>query len=194
LQKGDKWRDDPSLEGLIDYYDDIIAHLLDLKDQSSGRPILEIVRDPNISGTSKFEEIQIRVGQQRFRRSVLQIFDQKCAVSGSSVLVRASHIKPWKVASDQERLDPLNGLALSPNYDAAFDAGLISFRSDGVIIISREFADDAHRLGIEESDRLLVVIDGHASYLDWHRKNVVGKRANQTAQTTPGLRPVVSDL
>jgi len=183
LQSIDKWKDDPSLDSLIDYYDDIIEHLLDLKNQSPGRPILEIVRDPNISGTSKFEEIQLRIGQQRFRRSVPQIFDMKCAVSGSSVLVRASHIKPWRVASDPERLDPMNGLALSPNYDAAFDIGLITFRSDGAIMIAREFADDARKLGISENDRLLVVMDAHASYLDWHRKNVFGRRANQSPAT-----------
>lgn len=185
LMVEDRWREDSSLHGLIGYYDDIIEHLLDLKDQSPGRSILEIVRDPNISGTSKFEEIQIRVGQQRFRRSVLEIFDFKCAVSGSAVLVRASHIKPWRVASDQERLDPLNGLALSPNYDAAFDAGLISFRSDGAILIAREFVDDAHKLGIDPDDRLILAMDGHASYLDWHRKYIYGKRTNSERSPAP---------
>ncbi|WP_245431366.1 HNH endonuclease signature motif containing protein, partial [Rhodoplanes roseus] len=33
-------------------------------------------------------------------------------------VLRASHIKPWRDASDQERLDPRNGLLLSATLDA----------------------------------------------------------------------------
>jgi len=179
----DKYGSDGSIDDMIDYYDDILSNIEDLKDRTPGPSILEIVRDPSASGTSKFEQIQIRVGQQRFRRSVLQVFDNKCAVTGSSSLIRASHIKPWRVSSDQERLDPMNGLALSPTYDAAFDLGLISFRSDGAIIVSNELNADRMNLGITGQEKLLFVTDAHAQYLDWHRKNVYEKK------TVPTIEP-----
>ena len=47
----------------------------------------------------------------------------------------ASHIVPWKEASDNERLDVENGILLSPTIDALFDKHLISFNDDGSIII-----------------------------------------------------------
>ena len=55
-----------------------------------------------------------RRGQGVFRDGLLRLWGG-CAISGyhrNEVLI-ASHIKPWKVASDNERLDPYNGLLLS---------------------------------------------------------------------------------
>ena len=48
-------------------------------------------------------------------------------------LLIASHIKPWHVCDDKERLDKFNGLMLSPNIDALFDNGLITFDINGTI-------------------------------------------------------------
>jgi putative restriction endonuclease len=48
--------------------------------------------------------------------------------------VRASHIVPWaECDNDAHRLDVHNGLLLSALWDAAFDAGLISFADDGTV-------------------------------------------------------------
>ena len=111
---------------VVSFYDDVLANLRDYADFEESTPITQIVRNPDIPATTKLEQLLIRVGQQRFRREVLRVNGNKCAITGSALLIRASHIKPWRVASDRERLDPHNGLALSPVYDAAFDLGLIS--------------------------------------------------------------------
>jgi predicted restriction endonuclease len=43
-------------------------------------------------------------------------------------LLRASHIVPWaQCQTDALRLDVPNGLLMSALWDAAFDAGLVSF-------------------------------------------------------------------
>jgi hypothetical protein len=157
---------------VIDFYDDILANLKDYKDQSSDPSIIEIVRNPDIPATTKLEQLQLRIGQQRFRREVLEIFDNKCAITGSSLLIRASHIKPWRVANNEERLNPANGLALSPVYDAAFDLGLITFRPDGQIMISAKLANDAAALGVTGNERINTLTDEHYAFLDWHRKNI----------------------
>ena len=39
----------------------------------------------------------------------------------------ASHTKPWSACTHVERLDPFNGLMLTPNLDGAFDGGLVTF-------------------------------------------------------------------
>jgi putative restriction endonuclease len=68
----------------------------------------------------------------------MSIWKGRCAVTGTNVaaLLRASHIKPWRVSDNGERLDPENGLLLVANLDAAFDARLVSFRDEGTILSS----------------------------------------------------------
>lgn len=164
--------DSEAAYAVIDFYDDILANLDDYKDQSLDPAVIEIVRNPDISATTKLEQLQIRIGQQRFRREVLEFFDNKCAITGSSLLIRASHIKPWRVASNEERLNAANGLALSPVYDAAFDLGLVSFRHDGQIMLSRNLESNAAALGITGNEKIESLTDEHLAFIDWHRKNI----------------------
>lgn len=79
-----------------------------------------------------------RVGQGYYREQLLKKWNYKCAVTGSSLtnILIASHIVPWKNATDEERLNANNGILLSPNYDALFDKGLITFNDDGSIVFS----------------------------------------------------------
>lgn len=157
---------------VISFYEDILSNLRGYSDDEDDSPIIEIVKNNLIDGTTKLDQILVRVGHQRFRREVLAIFENKCAITGSSLLVRASHIKPWRIANDQERLDPANGLALSPVYDAAFDLGLISFTPDGRVMLSTRIQPEAENLGISNSDKLRFLSEGHQKYLSWHRKNI----------------------
>lgn len=81
----------------------------------------------------------------------------KCAVTGVSVLelLRASHIKPWAIASDNERLDPDNGLLLIATLDAAFDKYLISFSDNGEMLLSERLGTDGYALlGVSPDVRL----------------------------------------
>ncbi|MGO7165362.1 HNH endonuclease, partial [Rhizobium johnstonii] len=57
----------------------------------------------------------------------------RCAVTSCNLpaVLRASHIVPWREASNAERLDPENGLPLVATLDALFDVGLISFDDQG---------------------------------------------------------------
>lgn len=157
---------------VIRFYDDILANLQDLNDQSPDPSVIEIVRNPDIPATTKLEQLQVRIGQQRFRREVLEFFDNRCAITKSSLLIRASHIKPWRVATDEERINPANGLALSPVYDAAFDLGLITFRPDGNIMLSEKLTSEASALGITGDEKIESLTDEHLAFLDWHRKNM----------------------
>jgi hypothetical protein len=57
-------------------------------------------------------------------------WEKRCTVTCCATLetIRASHIKPWWMATNEERLDPGNGLPLVATVDTLFDAGLITFR------------------------------------------------------------------
>jgi len=113
-----------------------------------------------------------RIGQDVFRRMLLQYWNQRCPTSGISDprLLRASHIKPWDVCENHERLSPFNGILLSANLDAAFDAGLISFSNGGALLRS-DLISDANflALGIGSSTRLSVTLQ-HEQFLAWHRR------------------------
>jgi|GEM_PF-488533 putative restriction endonuclease len=84
--------------------------------------------------TEKLVERKIRLAQHRFALEVLRNCGRHCVFCGfeprslpeQSGLLRASHIKPWAVATAQERVDVRNGLAACPTHDAAFDQGYLT--------------------------------------------------------------------
>ena len=100
------------------------------------------------------------------------MFDQwqGCAVTGYGMpaMLVASHIKPWRSATNTERLDPDNGLLLLANLDKAFDRGFISFADNGEIIIAPAL-ERPEVLGIRDDMRLNVRTQ-NVKYLQYHRE------------------------
>lgn len=121
--------------------------------------------------------VKARIGQGRFRQQLLDYWET-CAVTGceeNSLLV-ASHTKPWSECDVREAIDPYNGLLLSPNLDAAFDNGYVSFTDTGEVLISRALrAKDAAVLGIETKMRLRRIEGRHLPYLRYHRESRLRK-------------------
>lgn len=84
----------------------------------------------------------------------------------------ASHIKPWKDADNQERLDTYNGLLLLPNYDKLFDLGYISFNYKGRIMYSRLLDKiDIETIGLNNNLHLVKIEEKHLKYLKFHNDN-----------------------
>lgn len=98
----------------------------------------EIEADTTISITERKAIVQSRIGQGIFRKSLMEKYDGKCLITGIDhpALLVASHIKPWAVSSNAERLSVENGLLLSATYDKLFDSGLITFGKDGTLYCS----------------------------------------------------------
>jgi len=131
----------------------------------------EILVSTALSPTEKQVLMNARLGQGRFREHLLQQW-QGCAITGYPMpaMLVASHIKPWRAASNLERLDPNNGLLLLANLDKAFDKGFISFEHNGKILIS-EALEKPEVLGIHQQMKL-AVRDAHKPYLHYHRQSV----------------------
>lgn len=130
-----------------------------------------------LPATERAALIKARIGQSFFRVQLLEYW-QGCAVTGCdrSRLLLASHIKPWRVANPAERLDPFNGLLLTPNLDLAFDQGLITFDDQGLIQLSPELdPDSAAALHLHPTLRLRQIEPRHCSYLAWHREHLFRK-------------------
>ncbi len=119
-----------------------------------------------------------RIGQDIFREALLDFWAGRCAVTGldQPELLRASHMKPWAAcASDEERLDPFNGLLLAVHWDAAFDCGLVSFDDDGSVLFSSALTSAGHTLldtDINRSKSGFSVRPEHRPYLHHHRGHI----------------------
>lgn len=149
-------------------------------DSSLGARVAVIaIERSTLPTTEKEALVKSRIGQGRFRDDLLRMWAGACAVTGFSIvrLLRASHIKPWSSSDNAERLDCYNGLLLAPHYDAAFDAGLVSFSDQGEILISK-FADPLQMalLNIKNDVKLRGIEPRHQPYLDHHRKYVLKHR------------------
>ncbi|WP_216369769.1 HNH endonuclease [Ramlibacter montanisoli] len=92
----------------------------------------------DIPATTRDQLVLARVGQGKFRRDLERVFKNRCAATGLGLrqALRASHVLPWRSATDEQRLDPNNGLLLSANLDALFDKHLVSFDREGTIRVS----------------------------------------------------------
>lgn len=115
-----------------------------------------------------------RVGQGYFRNLLIERFDNKCAVTKSSIvsILVASHIVPWSESTEEERLDVDNGILLSPLYDALFDKHLISFADNGSIIINSKISHEIKNLNIN-TDVKITVEDGMKPFLSRHRDRLI---------------------
>jgi putative restriction endonuclease len=152
---------------------DVIAH--QRTSQSTLTDDLRSILKKKLEPTVKEALVNARVGQGSFRVQVLQIWGHQCCVTASMTLeaIRASHIKPWRDSSDDERLDPHNGLPLTASLDALFDAGLISFDESNKLIVSSLIAESEREIfSIQNVSLSKATSPKTARYLAYHRANI----------------------
>jgi putative restriction endonuclease len=147
-----------------------IPEVMELLDAEAER---DITQNPNIAETEKVQLVKARVGQGLFRDRLLAFWGRCCLTECAyAPVLRASHIKPWRDGSNEERLDVFNGLLLSPNMDALFDKGLISFNDSGEILFSAELTSESKStLGLR-ADMKIELSDEHLKYIVWHREHI----------------------
>ncbi len=147
-----------------------------VEDQSAERTLvddIDEIKHRNIDVTSTSTVVDVRIGQDRFRKDVLKLWGNCCAVTGSITLeaIRASHILPWCDSTDEERLDPNNGLPLIACLDALFDTGLISFDSSGRLLVASKLTESERKIfGLDTRALLKKPSEKTATYLARHRQ------------------------
>ena len=96
-----------------------------------------VVDDTSIPDTDRVAIVRARRGQGLFKERVGMI-ELKCRITGveNPVHLVASHCKPWRDSTNEERLNGENGLLLTPSIDHLFDRGFIGFENNGALIIS----------------------------------------------------------
>ncbi|WNM57326.1 HNH endonuclease [Candidatus Nitrospira allomarina] len=132
---------------------------------------------PTLQETEKESLIQARRGQGMFRANVQRI-ERQCRITrvNRQEHLIASHCKPWRDSTNDERLDGENGLLLTPTIDHLFDKGFISFEGNGRLIISPV----AHRpslikmsIDVDHDLNVGAFSEGQRRFLDYHRENVL---------------------
>lgn len=130
----------------------------------------EVKKSYQLSDTEKDAIIKSRRGQGVFRLNSIKLW-KTCSVTGftkAKVLI-ASHIKPWKVSVNAERVDHFNSLLLVPSLDKLFDRGYIGFETNGKILISDKLSKlDLERIGVHNDLKLRQIPRDTQNYLQYH--------------------------
>ena len=144
-----------------------IVTVLDSTDDNNNEKLLKEY------STTCSATVDTRIGQDKFRKSLISYWDSKCSITDVDILqlLRASHIKPWADSDNAERLDFYNGLLLNPMLDELFDKGYITFLDDGSIVISKQI-NDPSKFSIDINYKLKKVENKHKIYLNYHRENI----------------------
>lgn len=131
----------------------------------------------DINATTKSQLINARLGQGLFKTNV-RLNEKACRVTGVSdpQHLRASHIKPWRLSNDTEKLHGCNGLLLAPHVDHLFDSGFISFSDIGELLISPKLnADVLSAWGISSDQNVGGFNSEQTKFLEFHRSNIFQK-------------------
>lgn len=148
---------------------------------------LELIED-TVVAIPELEEIKksYRIGQEKYRKAVIEYMPQ-CPFSKitDERLLIASHIKPYSACMKEKRedqaLDYLNGLALSPTYDRLFDQGYITFLDSGELICGTQLSSYTwEKLNINPNakNKMRIFPKSRENYLDYHRRHVFQDNIN----------------
>jgi hypothetical protein len=137
----------------------------------------DLVNNATIPETDRLAIVRARKGQGLFKERV-SIIESRCRITGvnNPVHLVASHCKPWRDSTNDERLNGENGLLLTPSIDHLFDRGFIGFEDNGTLIVSPvAHRPSLQRMGIE-TEKIVNVghfTSGQRTYLDFHRNAVL---------------------
>ena len=82
---------------------------------------------------------------------------------------------PWAQSNNDERVDPQNGILLSPTYNALFDRHLITFDSKGKIELSPLIEAKAFgKIGVTGEEKITSLTVYNQNYLEKHRLKFYG--------------------
>lgn len=135
-----------------------------------------IQSDEHLMATEKQSIVLARRGQGLFRQRVSSV-ERACRVTKVSQpeYLRASHSKPWRDSSNEERLNGENGLLLTPDVDLLFDRGFLSFEDNGKVLVS-PVADLTAMSKMGLTGDLLGNVgafsEGQKQFLQFHRESI----------------------
>lgn len=137
------------------------------------------IKDKNLLKKKYEFYTKARVGQGKYREKLLLEcpFCPFTLVNDERLLI-ASHIKPWAVSDDKEKIDCKNGFIFTPTYDKLFDRGFITFDKNKKLIVSPWLSPmNQKKLGIKNGKIIkdLPMDSKREKYLKYHLENIFKK-------------------
>lgn len=129
---------------------------------------------PLLAEAESEAKTKIRLGNQKFRKNVMPIWEHQCTICGIELpeLLKASRSKPWKDSTDLERVNPYNGMILCCNHDALYEKGFIAFDGQGKIHISSEIPEaDYEKYGIHNKMKIART-EKNKPFFKWHKRHL----------------------
>ncbi|MBQ9763728.1 MAG: HNH endonuclease [Phascolarctobacterium sp.] len=164
-----------------------VAQLKELLESKHGSKLSK-TKEPEIfpMGVDRETIVKQRLGQSFFRNTILSAYGYKCCITGINIakFLIASHIKPWRESTPQEKTNPRNGLCLNALHDKAFDQGYITINKDYKIIIAEKFkrssyVDDVTRNFIIYKEGMEIVLPDkfkpNKEFIEYHNEMRFGK-------------------
>jgi putative restriction endonuclease len=166
-----------SIKNIMDAYEEI--------DKDLEVSLYKQIHQENYKVEDKLITQKVRGSAQAiFAKEVKGNYLNRCCITGINTkrLLIASHIIPWSEDSNN-RLNPANGLCLSPLFDKAFDLGLITINPEKKIIISKSIQKDKYLndyFNHFEGNKIFssVAIPPKPEFLKWHNEHVFEKAFN----------------
>ena len=151
---------------------------LQLEEEQGSSPNIEVPTTKpelhlKLSDTEKDAVYKRRTTQGQFRDDLRLRYNDRCAVTGLDIveLLVASHIKPWSGSTAKERNNPDNGLLLAVHLDKLFDRHLITFDTQGRILIANSLTyKNRDKIGLNSSMKLGTLTEGNQKFLHHHMK------------------------
>lgn len=158
-------------------YDEAHSLVADLRSvtEPTNAELVTVVEAMLTGPTFREEIVRARRGQVGVFRSNVLLREEACRVThvNEPRHLTASHIKPWRDATDAERLDGANELLLSPHIDHLFDEGYITFAPSQELVVAPDVRDKLlDAWGIDAGVRVGEFSREQNAYLDYHRTNV----------------------
>ena len=131
-----------------------------------------------LAETESETKMKIRCYQQKFRKLVMPLWNHECPLCGIRLdpLLNSSHSKSWKDCSDDERLNPYNGVLLCHNHDALYKKGLISFDGQGRLHISEQIPEEEYDMYRLRKGIKISIHPENKPYFKWHKRNVFNEK------------------
>ena len=141
-----------------------------------GKKGIEEISKTTKENSRQKEISNARKGQGQYRdRLLAECHYCPITMINDDRLLIASHIKPWAVSSDREKVDHKNGFILSPLYDRLFDKGFMTFTQDRRIVLSNWISPaNKKRIGVKDGQfvQYLPLDEFRQSYMEFHRTSV----------------------